>query len=82
MDRKTEAVKKIEKAAAASDRACREFGKVSDQSRCGFYVNGYGILRDPSDMRTQLIACRAAIEAAEKALSGIDWPTDDDYNQV
>lgn len=43
-------------------------------------TNGYGILRDPSELRAKLLDAKKHIEDALKHFDGVRWPTDADYD--
>lgn len=46
------------------------------------WMNGYGILADPSSVRANLAEARKHIDAALKALNETQWPRDADYDAL
>ena len=45
-------------------------------------LNGYGIIRDPDELRAKLLDARKHIEDALQHLAGVQWPTNADYDRA
>ncbi|MDM8356574.1 hypothetical protein [Pandoraea communis] len=43
-------------------------------------TNGYGIHHNPYELRDKLLQAQARIQESLRALDGIDWPTNADYD--
>ncbi len=71
---------KIKAAAAATDIVSDAFNAGRDSlSAC--WVNGAGVLSDPSMTRSRLGEAKAAIDRALAAMRSCGWPTDADYDE-
>lgn len=69
-----------------SKRTDQVFDHIQEAARIlnrPLHFNGFGILSDPSMMRSRLHDARKAIEAAQMAMSGATWPSSDaDYDRL
>jgi len=43
-------------------------------------TNGYGIHHNPYELRDKLLQAQAHIQESLRALDGVDWPTNADYD--
>lgn len=79
---KQEALKKLAVAEKATAQIFQGQRTAIEALSGNVVVNGYGIIRDPSEVRRQLRDAQAAIEGAALLLSAVDWPTDADYDYL
>lgn len=71
---------KIENAKLVSDVVVDRWNEAV-ASLGTIFVDGTGVLSDPSQTKTDLRNAKASIEAALKEMDGFQaWPTDSDYN--
>lgn len=75
----TESKAKINAAIKACDRVHTAWSEASGALSGSVAINGYGIIQDPSDLRSKLVSAQASIRTALSELSVIQWPTDKDY---
>lgn len=77
-----EAKNKVATAETACSKAYEAWRAAVDALGSGISVNGLGIFRDPAELRAKLLDAHTHVQDALKALDGIDWPTDADYDQL
>lgn len=61
-----------------SDAVAQAYGYVGRD----LWTNGFGILADPSSVRSNLLMARQKIDAALKTLADTSWPSDADYDAI
>lgn len=70
----------------AAIEACEHvqtYWNAAMNSLCGnLSTNGYGIYRDQFEVKNKLMFAKSSIEQALQTINAIDWPTNDDYNQM
>ncbi len=70
---------KIEAAKAATDTISENWNAARDQMQT-LWVNGAGVLSEPSTVRGDILAAKRSLDAALAALDGVkEWPSSDDY---
>ena len=77
-----QAADKVNKAAAACSAAQASWTAAAKALEGTVGANGHGIFRDRFELKDKLQAARQHIDAAIKTLDQIDWPTDQDYDQI
>ena len=82
MTTQTEAKEKITAAELASDCAVGSWRAATAALDGNVSMNGYGILRDPSELRAKLLAARHHIEQGLLYLADVAWPTNADYDRA
>lgn len=78
----SQAKDKIAAASQACDEAHKSWSEAAQALAGNTSVNGYGIFHDRHEFRRKMESARTCINDALKALEGVDWPTDADYDQV
>ena len=73
---------KIATASQACDEAHKSWSEATQALAGAVSVNGYGIFHDRQEFRRKMESARTSINDALKALEGVDWPTDADYDQA
>lgn len=63
----------------ATDQIIAEAGEATRRLAI-LMTNGYGILADPSMVRSNLADARDAINRALVVLGQVNWPTEDEYD--
>jgi len=69
---------KIEAAKAATDTISENWNAARDQMQT-LWVNGAGVLSEPSTVRSDILAAKRSLDAALAALDRTEWPSSDDY---
>lgn len=78
----SDAKDKIDAASRACDEAHKSWAEAGNALAGTVSVNGYGIFHDRHEFRRKLESARSSLNDALKALEGVDWPTDADYDQA
>ena len=82
MTTQTEAKEKVTAAELASDCAVEAWRAAVASLDGNVGMNGYGILRDPSELRAKLLDARHHIEKSLQYLTDVKWPTNADYDRA
>jgi hypothetical protein len=82
MTTQTEAKEKITAAELASDCAVGSWRAATASLDGNVGMNGYGILRDPSELRAKLLDARKHIDQGLLYLADVKWPTNADYDRA
>ncbi len=82
MTTQTDAKAKIVAAELASDCAVGEWRAAVASLGENLGMNGYGILRDPSELRAKLLEARQHIDKGLLYLADVQWPTNADYDRA
>lgn len=77
---KQNAKRKMGAAKQATSQALKARDDAHSTLGRGVAVNGYGIVRDPAELRSNLWDAHDQIKAALRALDNVDWPADADYD--
>jgi hypothetical protein len=77
---KQEAMNKIAVAEKACAKVQTAWNAATDALAGGVAINGYGIYRDPYELRSKLEAAQHQINTALGALNDVAWPADAEYD--
>ena len=80
MTTKQEAQRKIVKAAKGCEAAEKAWREVATAINGSISTNGYGVHHDSFQLRYKLLDAQKHIQEALKALDGIEWPNNADYD--
>ncbi|CAE6846192.1 hypothetical protein R75461_07253 [Paraburkholderia nemoris] len=80
MTTKQEAKSKLNAAAKGCEAAEKAWLDAYNTLSGSVSTNGYGIHHNPYELRDKLLKAQARIQESLRALDGIDWPTNADYD--
>ncbi len=81
MTTKAEARAKIDAAARACDSAHKSWANAVQTLSGAISINGFGIFHDPQGVRAKFLTAKDQLQEALRALEGVDWPQDADYDR-
>lgn len=82
MTEKTEAQTMVLKAERLSTQAVDEWRRAFRSLDGDVGLNGYGVIRDPDQLRAKLLGAREHIENSLKYLAELKVPTNADYDRA
>lgn len=81
-DTKSLASEKINAAIKGCDEVHKHLILASDELKKNVSTNGFGIYHDRSEIRNIIVTSKTELEHALKNLEAIDWPSNNDYDQI
>lgn len=82
MTEKTEAQTKVLKATRITTQAVEAWRLAFSALDGDVSLNGYGVIRDPDDLRVKLLRAQGHIENSLKYLAELKLPTNADYDRA
>jgi hypothetical protein len=73
---------KLEAARQSTDTVLEALGQAREFLERAAYINGAGILADPSGTGDDVRAALEQFERVQAVLAATDWPTAEDYDEV
>lgn len=82
VDEKTMAVEKVSVASIKCEYVHKKLHDAHSELTKNVYVNGFGIYQDRFQIRNQILSTKAFLEDALRQLDSVDWPTNEDYDEL
>ncbi|MFM0091630.1 hypothetical protein PQR46_32530 [Paraburkholderia sediminicola] len=80
MTTKQETNAKLNAATKACEAAEKAWHDAYNALSGSVSTSGYGIHHNPYELRDKLLQAQACIQESLRALDGVDWPTNADYD--